>query len=101
MQEINPIDYPKLDDASSDILTTEGKGYLDLIGDVEVELSAQIGTTRLSIAKLEQLKKGQVLALEQKTCDPVEIKLNGKTIACGELMISEDNFAIKITQLSQ
>lgn len=101
MQEINPIDYPELEDNPAQKFANESTDYLHLIGDVEVELSVQVGSTTLSIAQLNQLKVGQTLALEQKTDEPVEVKLNGKTIACGELVVSEDNFAIKITQLSQ
>lgn len=102
MQEINPIDYPELtqdsNDAQAPLILRQDPW--ELIGDVEVELSAQVGTMRLTVAQLNALKCGQVITLEQLTTDPILVKLNGKTIACAELMLNRDNFALKITQLN-
>ncbi|EHL30342.1 FliM/FliN family flagellar motor switch protein [Legionella drancourtii] len=82
---------------------TEGqfinKNYLGLVGDIEVQCTVRIGTLNLTIAELKELKSGQELHLEQKTHEPVEIVLNERVIARGELMSHEDHFAVQITEI--
>lgn len=74
--------------------------YLGLLNHIEVRCTARIGTFNLSIAALKQLKTGQLLPLEQKTSDLVEILLNDQVIARGELMSHEDQYAIQITEIA-
>jgi flagellar motor switch protein FliN/FliY len=74
--------------------------YLGLVGNIEVQCSIRIGTLKLTIAELKQLKSGQALQLDQKTNEPVELVLNDRVIAKGELMSYEDNFAIQITEVT-
>lgn len=76
------------------------KNYLGLVGNIEVQCSVRIGTLNLTIAKLRELKSEQILHLNQKTCEPVEIVLHDKVIAKGELMSYEENFAIQITEVA-
>lgn len=74
--------------------------YLNLVGAIEVECSIRIGTLSMTIAELRELKSGQALHLNQKTNEPVELVLNDKVIAKGELMSYEERFAIQITEVS-
>lgn len=76
------------------------KNYLGLVGDIEVQCTVRIGTLNLTIAELQKLKSGQELRLQQLTHEPVEIVLNDKVIARGELMSHEDHFAVQITEIS-
>ena len=76
------------------------KNYLGLVGNIEVQCSIRIGTLNMTIAELRQLKSGQTLHLDQKTNEPVELVLNDRVIAKGELMSYEDNFAIQITEVT-
>lgn len=73
--------------------------YLGLVGDIQVHCSVRIGSLSLSIAELKKLHTGQMLALDQKTDEPVEVFLNDKLIARGELMSYEEHFAIRIMEL--
>lgn len=81
----------------------EGKpvteNYLGLIGDVEVLCLVRVGTVTMTVAELSQLKHGQILSLNQKTNEPVDIVLNNQVIARGELMSSDEHFAIQITEV--
>lgn len=83
---------------------TEGQflnqNYLGLVGDIEVRCTVRIGTLNLSIAELKDLKSGQELLLAQKTDEPVEIILNDRVIARGELMSHDDHFAVQITEIN-
>jgi flagellar motor switch protein FliN len=76
------------------------KNYLGLVGDIEVQCTVRIGTLNLTIGELKELKSGQELRLAQKTHEPVEIVLNDRVIARGELMSHEDHFAVQITEIA-
>ena len=84
--------------------SAEGKpiseNYLGVVGDVEVECLVRLGTLTLTINALRQLKQGEQLSLSQKTHEPVDIVLNNKVIARGELMSCEDCFAIQVTAVT-
>lgn len=75
--------------------------YLNLIGQVEVECHIRLGSLTLTIEQLHQLKQGQILTLQQKTQDPVDIVLNNQIIARGHIMSSGNFFAIQITEIAE
>lgn len=72
---------------------------LEFIGGVEVECLVRLGTLTMTIGELRQLKQGQTLSLKQKTQEPVDILINNQVIARGELMSSDEYFAIQITEV--
>lgn len=71
-----------------------------LLANIQVQCSIRVGTLQISVAELKQLNSGEVLSLEQKTNDPIELVLNDKVIARGELMSIEDKFAMRITEVN-
>jgi flagellar motor switch protein FliN/FliY len=73
--------------------------YLGLVQNIEVQCTVRIGTLNLTIAQLKELKSGQVLPLAQKTNESVDILLQDKVIARGELMSHEEHFAIQVTEV--
>lgn len=73
---------------------------LGIVGDIEVDCLVRLGTLTMTIAELRQLRQGQTLSLHQKTHEPVEILLNNQVIARGELMSSDDYFAIQVTEVA-
>ncbi|KGP63306.1 hypothetical protein EP47_09240 [Legionella norrlandica] len=74
--------------------------HLNLVADIEVQCSIRIGTINLTIAELKQLKSGQLLAMEQKTNELIELLVKDKVIAKGELMSCDDNFALLIKEVA-
>ncbi len=80
--------------------TTPPSNYLNVLGAITVECTVRIGTLNLTINELRQLKKGQVLSLEQKTDTPVELLVHNQIIATGELLCVGDHFAIRIMEVS-
>ena len=96
---VNPLDLPP---ASENAPT----GYplvnndMSLIGHVPVTLTALVGSVSISIDKLFALKKGEVLEMNESLDMPITLQLNGKSVARGELVAVEDNFGIRITELT-
>jgi flagellar motor switch protein FliN/FliY len=74
---------------------------LQLIQGVKVRLSASLGDSELTVGELFSLKEGSVVKLDRLTADPVDILLDGKVVARGQLVVVDDNFGISITQIPQ
>jgi len=72
---------------------------LDLVMDVKVQITVQLGSCELPMREVLPLTPGAVLQLKQQAKDPVGLYVNGKLIAYGEVVVVEDNFGIKITEL--
>jgi flagellar motor switch protein FliN/FliY len=72
---------------------------LGLIMDVKVELSVRIGSCLLPMREVVNLGEGTVLQLDQLASDPVGLYVNDKLIARGEVVVVEENFGVKITQI--
>ena len=72
--------------------------YLTIVGQLHVECVVRLGTLSLKVSELRTLHDGQVLPLIQKVNEPVDLLLNDRIIARGDLMCVEDYFAIKITE---
>lgn len=72
---------------------------LDLVLDVKVRVTVQLGTCELPMREIFELSPGTVLQLNQQARDPVQIRVNGKLVAYGEVVVIEDHFGVKITEL--
>lgn len=70
----------------------------EIFDDVEVQLVAQLGSGRLSVRALLDLQSGGVIDLDTPLDGEVELKLNGKTVARGEIVAVGDRFGIRITE---
>ena len=79
--------------------TAEQSKSLDLVLDVKVQITVQLGSCELPMREVLSLSPGAVLQLRQQAKDPVGLYVNGKLIAYGEVVVVEDNFGIKITEL--
>ena len=69
---------------------------LDVILDVPVTLSLEVGRTRLPIRSLLQLNQGSVVELERATGEPLDVFVNGTLVAHGEVVVVNDKFGIRL-----
>jgi len=74
-------------------------GNMNLIKDLKVKLSVSVGGAELTVAELFSLKDDSVLKLDSATDDPVEVLLEGKVIARGDLVAVGDKFGVSITEV--
>lgn len=99
-KEPKNLDLSKFENVKRPVETeTESnpENILGLLMDVELELSAILGSTDLSLKKILELTKGSIIELENKTAEPIDLLANGRLIAKGEVVIIEDNFGLRIT----
>ncbi|MCY1198179.1 Flagellar motor switch protein FliN [compost metagenome] len=79
---------------------TGGAGTdIDLIMDVPVQLTVELGRTRLTIKNLLQLGQGSVVELDGLAGEPMDIFVNGYLIAQGEVVVVEDKYGIRLTDI--
>jgi flagellar motor switch protein FliN/FliY len=72
---------------------------LDIVLDVTVKVTVQLGSCQLPMRDVLELSPGSVVQLNQHASDPVGLYVNDKLVAYGEVVVVEDNFGIKITEL--
>jgi flagellar motor switch protein FliN/FliY len=72
---------------------------LDLVLDVPVKLTVELGSCLLPMREVLQLGIGSVVQLDKAADDPVQLSVNGKLVALGEIVVVENRFGIKITEL--
>ncbi|MCK7521020.1 MAG: flagellar motor switch protein FliN [Ignavibacteriales bacterium] len=78
----------------------ESNKNLDLLLDVKLKLTVELGRTEIPIKKVLELTRGSVIELDKAAGEPVELYANGKLIAKGEVVVIEDNFGLRITSIS-
>jgi flagellar motor switch protein FliN/FliY len=72
---------------------------LDLIRDVELDLKIELGRTHMYLEDVLKLRKGSVVPLDKLAGDPVDIYVNGRLIARGEVLVLNDNFCVRVAEL--
>lgn len=72
---------------------------LEVILDVPVMLSMEVGQTRISIRNLLQLNQGSVVELERGAGEPLDVFVNGTLIAHGEVVVVNDRFGVRLTDV--
>jgi flagellar motor switch protein FliN len=75
-------------------------GNLGLISGVKVRLEVVVGDAELTVAELFALQKGSVVPLEQLYHAPLTVRLDGKAVAHGTLVVVGDNFGVRITDIA-
>jgi flagellar motor switch protein FliN/FliY len=79
--------------------TADIPSNLNLVLDVPVSLTIELGSCQLPMKEVLQLNIGSVVQLDKSADAPVELSVNGKLIARGEVVVIEDRFGVKITEV--
>src|ERR1700689_134637 len=72
---------------------------LDVVLDIPVTLSMEVGRSRISIRNLLQLNQGSVVELDRATGEPLDVYVNGTLIAHGEVVVVNEKFGIRLTDV--
>ncbi|CUS48408.1 MAG: flagellar motor switch protein FliN [Idiomarinaceae bacterium HL-53] len=79
--------------------STEESRKLDAILDIPVTISMEVGRSQISIRNLLQLNQGSVVELERIAGEPLDVLVNGTLIAHGEVVVVNDKFGIRLTDV--
>ena len=72
---------------------------IDMLFDLSLQVSIELGRTKMLIKDILELQRGSVIELEKLASEPVDILVNGKKVAEGEVVVIEKHFGIRITSL--
>ena len=72
---------------------------MDIVMDVKVNVTVQLRTAELPMREVVELSPGAIIQLKQQAKDPVGLLVNGKLIAHGEVVVVEDKFGLKVTEI--
>jgi flagellar motor switch protein FliN/FliY len=75
------------------------KCTMDLLRDVELDLKIELGRTEMFLEDILKLRRGSVVTLDKLAGDPVDIYVNGRLVARGEVLVLNDNFCVRVAEL--
>ncbi|MBS4051408.1 flagellar motor switch protein FliN [Methylomonas rivi] len=91
--------FPNLEDVKQKTYTNADEVKLDVILDVPVTVSLEIGRTKINIRNLLQLNQGSVVELDRFAGEPMDVLVNGTLVAHGEVVVVNDKFGIRLTDI--
>lgn len=89
-----PFQAPSL--AAND---AEGDAKLDLLSDVQLHVKIELGRTKMLVEDVLRLAEGAVVELDKLAGDPVDVYVNDRPVARGEVLVLNDNFCVRISEL--
>jgi flagellar motor switch protein FliN/FliY len=95
---VQPVQFASFEDL--DQVQGPQNQNLNILLDVKLQLSVELGKAELPIKKVLELTKGSIVTLNKAAGEPVELYANGKLIAYGEVVVIEDNFGLRITHIT-
>lgn len=91
--------FEKLEPSAA-IDASSGSGAdLRRLRDVLVELTVEIGRTRMTVGETLELRTGSVVTLERMAGEPVDLLVNGRRIARGEVVVVDEEFGLRVTEI--
>lgn len=94
--QAQPFEFPEFGGATAG---DEEQLKLNTLQDVELDLRIELGRTDLMIDDVLKLKHGSVVPLNKLAGDPVDILVNGRLIARGEVLVLNDNFCVRVAEI--
>jgi flagellar motor switch protein FliN/FliY len=91
-----PLDLPDLSKLASSPRESQG---LDLLGDVELNVKIELGRAQMLIEEVLKLAEGSVVELDKLAGDPVDVLVNDRLVARGEVLVLNDNFCVRISEI--
>ncbi|MBL0388921.1 flagellar motor switch phosphatase FliY [Tumebacillus sp. ITR2] len=92
---VQPAQFSSFD--ASDI--TGGQGNLDLLLDIPLSITVELGRTKKLIRDILELVPGSIVQLDKLAGDPVDIMVNNKLVAKGEVVVIDENFGVRVTDI--
>lgn len=98
-QAVSAAQTPVFEQFSNDGALTGTRNDIDMILDIPVQLTVELGRTKLPIKNLLQLAQGSVVELDGMAGEPMDVLVNGCLIAQGEVVVVNDKFGIRLTDI--
>ncbi len=101
LPELHSADVPGIDDVTfhEDEQTAHGAADLEAVFDVPVQVSAVLGRSKMDIGELLKLKPGTVLELDRRVGEAIDIYVNNRLVARGEVVLVQDKLGVTMTEI--
>lgn len=99
VKKVEPVQFPELKEEKEVTLDKEVYGKLELLFDVPLKVTVELGRTKMTLKQVLDLAPGSLVELDKLTGEPVDILVNGKLIARGEVVVIDENFGVRITEI--
>jgi flagellar motor switch protein FliN len=93
------IEYEQFDQAAQPAPAAGAEIDLSRLSDIPMELSVEIGRTHMTVGETLALRVGSVVELERQAGEPVDLLVNGSPIARGEVIVIEEQYGLRITEI--
>ncbi|MBX2858913.1 MAG: flagellar motor switch protein FliN [Cellvibrionaceae bacterium] len=93
------VELDEFENTSTELASDTGKPDLEVILDIPVTISMEVGSTSISIRNLLQLNQGSVIELDRLAGEPLNVLVNGTLIAHGEVVVVNEKFGIRMTDV--
>lgn len=93
------VDLPLFDPPTPSFHTPEGATGLGRVRDIPLEVTVELGRTRLLIRDILDLAPGAIIELDKVAGEPVDLFANGMLVARGEVIVIDDNFGVRVTEI--
>jgi flagellar motor switch protein FliN/FliY len=94
------VEFTPLPDPAGDAGAIAGDADLTRLTDVTVELTVEVGRTHMSLGETMSLGQGSVVTLDRLADKPVDLLVNGRPIARGEVVVIDEQFGLRITEVN-
>lgn len=98
MQEVN-VQPAQFQAFSNDLAAVTQKENINLIMDVPLEVTVELGRTTKSIKEILEFAPGTIIELDKIAGEPIDVLVNGKYVAKGEVVVIEESFGIRVTEI--
>ena len=95
---VRPVEFTPFDSYTP--TNTDTNKNLELLMDIKLELTVELGRCQLPVKKVLELTRGSIIELDKVAGESVELFANGKHVANGEVVVIEDNFGLRITSIT-
>ena len=97
----DPVDYVPFETTTTPVVADHGADTpeLERLYDVPVELAVEIGRTHMTIRETLALGPGSIVTLNRLAGEPVDLLVNGKPIARGEVVVIDEEFGLRVTEV--
>ena len=101
--EIRDVNIGNVDGTASETTSARpeslNEANIELLLDVSLSITVELGRTRMKLSQILELQHGSVVELDRPAGDPVDIFVNDRMVAHGEVVVVDDKFGVRITEM--
>ena len=94
--EAHPVDFAQL---AGDSAAQAARQNIDLLLDVPIPITVEVGRAQMTLDDILDLGPGSIVGLDKKAEEPIDLRVNGKLVARGEVVMVDDNYGFRVTQI--